>query len=122
MRIPERKELLELYSEEVEKFLIYLEDYLETDDETSRLNHIIHGKISEFFSILLNNTIDKSVLVKLKRTKKQLIAYCLELLSIQWCEDIVVLMKKISNKKHCWKIVVNKKLEYSEDFIEEIFD
>lgn len=122
MRIPERKELLELYSEEVEKFFIYLEDYLETDDETSRLNHIIHGKISEFFSILLNNTIDKSVLVKLKRTKKQLITYCLELLSIQWYEDIVVLMKKISNKKHCWKIVVNKKLEYSEDFIEEIFD
>jgi len=31
-------------------------------------------------------------------------------------------MKKISNKNHCWRIVQDKKLEYSCDFIESIFD
>jgi hypothetical protein len=60
--------------------------------------------------------------MRLKRNKKQTVTYCLELLSIEWCEDIIVLMKKISNKKHTWKIVQDKKLGYSWDFIESIFD
>jgi len=34
----------------------------------------------------------------------------------------MVLMRTISNKRHTWKIVQDKKLEYSWDFIESIFD
>ena len=60
--------------------------------------------------------------MRLKRNKKQTITYCLELLSIEWCEDIMVLMRTISNKRHTWKIVQDKKLEYSWDFIESIFN
>ena len=123
MKIPEETKLLELYSYGIESFVLNLQDYLKTDNKVSELKSHIGFKLSKIFSIIFDYNGDKKLLLmRLKRNKKQTVTYCLELLSIEWCEDIVILMKKISNKKHCWRIVQDKKLEYSWDFIESIFD
>jgi len=123
MKIPEKTKLLKLYSDSIEKFIINFQDYLENDSKTSELKCYIGFRLSEISGIIsAYNGDKKSLLMRLKRNKKQTVTYCLELLSIEWCEDILVLMKKISNKKHCWKIVQDKKLEYSWNFIESIFD
>jgi len=123
MKIPEKTKLLELWSYCIESFISNLQDYLKTDSKTSELKFHIGFRLSEISSIISNYNGDKKLfLMRLKRNKKQTVTYCLELLSIEWCEDILVLMKKISNKKHCWRIVQDKKLEYSWDFIESIFD
>lgn len=123
MKIPEKTKLLELWSYGIESFISNLQDYLKTDSKTSELKFYIGFRLSEISSIISNYNGDKKLfLMRLKRNKKQTVTYCLELLSIEWCEDILVLMKKISNKKHCWRIVQDKKLEYSWDFIESIFD
>ena len=123
MKIPEKTKLLELYSYGIESCILNLQDYLKTDNKVSELKSHIGFKLSEIFGIIVDYNGDKKLfLMRLKRNKKQTVTYCLELLSIKWCEDIIVLMKKISNKKHCWRIVQDKKLEYSWDFIENIFD
>ena len=123
MKIPEKTKLLELYSYGIESCVLNLQDYLKTDNKVSELKSHIGFKLSEIFGIIVDYNGDKKLfLMRLKRNKKQTVTYCLELLSIKWCEDIIVLMKKISNKKHCWRIVQDKKLEYSWDFIESIFD
>jgi hypothetical protein len=123
MKIPEKTKLLELYSYGIESCILNLQDYLKTDNKISELKSHIGFKLSEIFGIIVDYNGDKKLfLMRLKRNKKQTVTYCLELLSIEWCEDIIVLMKKISNKKHCWRIVQDKKLEYSWDFIESIFD
>ena len=123
MKIPEKSKLLELYLKNIDKFIINFQDYLETNSKTSKLKFHIGFRLSEISGIISDYNGDKKLFImRLKRNKKQTITYCLELLSIEWCEDIVVLMKKISNKKHCWRIVQDKKLEYSWNFIENIFD
>jgi hypothetical protein len=123
MKIPEKSKLLELYLKNIDKVIINFQDYLETNSKTSKLKFHIGFRLSEISGIISDYNGDKKLLLmRLKRNKKQIITHCLELLSIEWCEDIVVLMKKISNKNHCWKIVQDKKLEYSWDFIESIFD
>jgi hypothetical protein len=123
MKIPEKSKLLELYFYGIESFVLNLQDCLKTDNKVSKLKYHIAFRLSEISGIISNyNGDEKLLIVRLKRNKKQTITYCLELLSIEWCEDIKVLMKRISNKKHCWKIVQDKKLEYSWDFIESIFD
>ena len=60
-------------------------------------------------------------LIRLKRIKKQLITYCLELLSLEWNEGVLVLMRRISNPKHCWRIVQDKSLSYTQEFVNKIF-
>ena len=123
MKIPEKTKLLELYSYGIESFVLNLQDYLKTDNKVSELKYHIGHKLAEIFSIITGYDGDKKLfLMRLKRNKKQTITYCLELLSIEWCEDIMVLMRTISNKRHTWKIVQDKKLEYSCDFIESIFN
>ena len=122
MKIPEKSKLLKLYSNSIEQFILNFQDYLETNSKTSELKYYIGFRLSEISGIISNYNGDKELLLmKLKRNKKQIITHCLELLSIEWCEDILVLMKNISNKKHCWRIVQDKKIEYSWDFIESIF-
>ena len=123
MKIPEKTKLLELYSYGIESFVLNLQHYLKTDNKVSELKYHIGHKLAEIFSIITGYDGDKKLfLMRLKRNKKQTITYCLELLSIEWCEDIMVLMRTISNKRHTWKIVQDKKLEYSWDFIESIFN
>tara|TARA_R110000868_G_scaffold298903_2_gene559106 strand:+ start:29167 stop:29538 length:372 start_codon:yes stop_codon:yes gene_type:complete len=123
MKIPEKSKLLKLYFDNIKKFIINFQDYIETDNKTSELKFHIAFKLSNISSIVSDYDVDKKLLLmRLKRNKKQTITYCLELLSIEWCEDIIVLMRNISNKKHTWKIVQDKKLDYSWDFIESIFD
>ena len=123
MKIPEKSKLLELYLKNIDKVIINFQDYLETNSKTSKLKFHIGFRLSQISGIISDYNGDKKLFImRLKRNKKQTITHCLELLSIEWCEDIVVLMKKISNKKHCWRIVQDKKLEYSWDFIESIFD
>jgi DNA-directed RNA polymerase subunit L len=123
MKILEKTKLLELYSYGIESFVLNLQDYLKTDNKVSELKYHIGHKLAEIFSIITGYDGDKKLfLMRLKRNKKQTITYCLELLSIEWCEDIMVLMRTISNKRHTWKIVQDKKLEYSWDFIESIFN
>lgn len=122
MKIPEKSKLLELYLKNIDKFIINFQDYLETNSKTSKLKFHIGFRLSEISGIISDYNGDKKLFImRLKRNKKQTITHCLELLSIEWCEDIVVLMKKISNKKHCWRIVQDKKLNYSWDFIKNIF-
>ena len=60
-------------------------------------------------------------LIKLKRIKKQLITYCLELLSLEWNEGVLVLMRRISSPRHCWRIIQDKSLPYSHEFVNKIF-
>lgn len=123
MKIPEKSKLLKLYSDSIDQFILNFQDYLETNSKTSKLKCYIGFRLSEISGIISDYNGDKKIfLMRLKRNKKQTITHCLELLSIEWCEDTIVLMKKISNKKHCWRIVQDKKLEYSWDFIESIFD
>jgi hypothetical protein len=123
MKIPEKTKLLELYLDNLERYIINFQDYLETDSKTSELKCYIGFRLSEISGIISDyNGNKKLFIMRLKRNKKQTITHCLELLSIEWCEDIIVLMRGISNKKHCWRIVQDKKLEYSWDFIESIFD
>jgi hypothetical protein len=123
MKIPEKTKLLELYSYGIESFVLNLQDYLKTDNKVSELKYHIGHKLAEIFSIITGYDGNKKLfLMRLKRNKKQTITYCLELLSIEWCEDIMVLMRTISNKRHTWKIVQDKKLVYSWNFIENIFD
>jgi len=123
MKIPEKTKLLELYSYGIESFVLNLQDYLKTDNKVSELKYHIGHKLAEIFSIITEYDGNKKLfLMRLKRNKKQTITCCLELLSIEWCEDIMVLMRTISNKRHTWKIVQDKKLEYSWDFIESIFN
>ena len=123
MKIPEKTKLLELYSYGIESFVLNLQDYLKTNNKVSELKYHIGHKLAEISDIISNYNGDKKLLLmRLRRNKKQTITYCLELLYIEWCEDIIILIKKISNKKHCWRIVQDKKLEYSWDFIESIFD
>jgi hypothetical protein len=123
MKLPDSKKLLELYFNNIEKFVVNLENYLDNGDKVSQLKFNIAFKSSNILSIVSDYDGDKKLLLmRLKRNKKQTITYCLELLSIEWCEDIIVLMRNISNKKHTWKIVQDKKLDYSWDFIESIFD
>ena len=123
MKLPDSKKLLELYFNNIEKFVINLENYLDNGDKVSQLKFDIAFKSSNILSIVSDYDGDKKLLLmRLKRNKKQTITYCLELLSVEWCEDIMVLMRTISNKRHTWKIVQDKKLDYSWDFIENIFD
>jgi hypothetical protein len=123
MKIPEKSKLLELYLKNIDKFIINFQDYLETNSKTSKLKFHIGFRLSEISGIISDYNGDKKLFImRLKRNKKQTITYCLELLSIEWCEDIVVLMRTISNKRHTWKIVQDKKLVYSWNFIENIFD
>ena len=123
MKIPEKTKLLELYSYGIESFVLNLQDYLKTDNKVSELKYHIGHKLAEIFSIITGYDEDKKLLLRrLKRNKKQTITLCLELLSIEFNEEIRNLMRTISNKRHTWKIVQDKKLEYSWDFIESIFD
>jgi hypothetical protein len=123
MKIPEKSKLLELYLKNIDNLIINFQDYLETNSKTSKLKFHIGFRLSEISGIISDYNGDKKLFImRLKRNKKQTITHCLELLSIEWCEDIIVLMKRISNKKHCWRIVQDKKLEYSWDFIESIFN
>jgi len=122
MKIPDSKVLLKLYSEEILKGLDNLEDYLNSDDKISELKLLIHFKLANVFGILLDNFQDSHTLIRrLKRVKKQVITLCLELLSLSSDENVRNLMRRISNKRHCWRIVCDKKLEYSRDLIEGIF-
>ena len=123
MKIPERIEILKLYSDIADKISINLENYLDNDDKISELKYHICSRKIEFLSILLDEHKDKKLLLRrLKRNKKQTITLCLELLSVMPTEEIKNLMKTISNKKHTWRIVQDKKLEYSWSFIEIIFN
>ena len=123
MKIPDSKVLLKLYSEEILNGLDNLEDYLNSDDKISELKLLIHFKLANVFGILLDNSQDSHTLIRrLKRVKKQVITLCLELLNLSSDENVRNLMRRISNKKNCWRIVCDKKLEYSGDFIEGIFD
>lgn len=123
MKIPEKTKLLELYSYGIESCILNLQDYLKTDNKVSELKSHIGHKLAEIFSIITGYDEDKKLLLRrLKRNKKQTITLCLELLSIEFDEEIRNLMRTISNKRHTWKIVQDKKLEYSWDFIESIFD
>jgi len=123
MKLPERTELLKLYLNLIEKFEIDFKNYLKTDNKISELKCHIGFRLAEISCIITDYNEDKKLLLRrLKRNKKQTITYCLELLSIEFDEEIRNLMKTISNKKHTWKIVQDKKLEYSWDFIESIFD
>jgi DNA-directed RNA polymerase subunit L len=123
MKIPEKTKLLELYSYGIESFVLNLQDYLKIDNKVSELKYHIGHKLAEIFSIITGYDEDKKLLLRrLKRNKKQTITLCLELLSIEFDEEIRNLMRTISNKRHTWKIVQDKKLEYSWDFIESIFD
>lgn len=122
MKLPDKKQLLNLYSDNVDQFIFNFQNYLENNNKTSELKYYIRYGLLELFSIINGYDGNKKLLVqRLKRNKKQTITHCLELLSIEWDKDIIVLMNKISNKKHCWKIVQDKKLEYSWDFIDSIF-
>ena len=104
-------------------FMKYGNEYISNPTKISELYYNILNKVQEFSSILLESSTDiKFLLMRLKRVKKQVITLCLELLSLSSDENVRNLMRKISNKKHCWRIVCDKKLEYSGDFIEEIFD
>jgi hypothetical protein len=123
MKIPEKTKLLELYLNSIENFTVDFEDYLKTDNKISELKCRIWFKLTEISSIISDHNEDKKLLLRrLKRNKKQTITLCLELLSIEFNEEIRNLMRTISNKRHTWKIVQDKKLEYSWDFIESIFD
>ena len=123
MKLPDTKKILELYLNSIENFTVDFEDYLKTDNKISELKCRIWFKLTEISSIISDHNEDKKLLLRrLKRNKKQTITLCLELLSIEFDEEIRNLMKTISNKKHTWKIVQDKKLEYSCDFIESIFD
>jgi hypothetical protein len=123
MKLPDTKKILELYSNSIEKFVINFEDYLKTDNKISELKCHIGFRLAEISCIIADYTEDKKLLLRrLKRNKKQTITYCLELLSIRFDEEIRNLMRIISNKRHTWKIVQDKKLKYSWDFIESIFD
>jgi hypothetical protein len=123
MKLPDTKKILELYSNSTEKFVVNLENYLDNDDKVSQLKYYLCNKKIEILSMLLEEHQDKQLLLRrLKRNKKQTITLCLELLSIKFDEEIINLMKTMSNKRHTWKIVQDKKLEYSWDFIESIFD
>lgn len=123
MKIPDSKVLLKLYSEEILKGLNNLEDYLNSDDKISELNLLIHFKLANVFGILLDNSQDSHTLIRrLKRVKKQIITLCLELLSLSSDENVRNLMRRISNKRHCWRIVCDKNLKYDWSLIEGIFD
>ena len=118
MKIPEKEELLKLYIDNVD----ILKDYLNNDNKISELKYHIHDKKIERLNLLLEEDKDKKLLIRrLKRNKKQTITLCLELLSIDFNEEIRTLMKTVSNKKHTWKIIQDKKLEYSWNFIGSIF-
>jgi hypothetical protein len=112
-------------------FMKYGVNYINNDSKIIELYYQTLYKIENFFTLLLETSLKqtkkesidiKSLLKRLKRNKKQTITLCLELLSIEFDEEIRNLMRTISNKKHTWKIVQDKKLEYSWDFIESIFD
>lgn len=123
MKIPEKSKLLELYLKNIDKFIINFQDYLETNSKTSKLKFHIGFRLSEISGIISDYNKDKKLLLRrLKRNKKQTITYCLELLNIEFDGEIKNLMRTISNKRHTWKIVQDKKLEYSWDFIESIFN
>jgi len=123
MKLPDTKKILELYLNSIENFTVDFEDYLKTDNKISELKCRIWFKLTEISSIISDHNEDKKLLLRrLKRNKKQTITLCLELLSIEFNEEIRNLMRTISNKRHTWKIVQDKKLEYSWDFIESIFD
>jgi hypothetical protein len=123
MKLPDTKKILELYLNSIENFTVDFEDYLKTDNKISELKCRIWFKLTEISSIISDHNEDKKLLLRrLKRNKKQTITLCLELLSIEFDEEIRNLMRTISNKRHTWKIVQDKKLEYSWDFIESIFD
>jgi hypothetical protein len=122
MKLPDKKQLLNLYSDNADQFILNFEDYLENNNKTSELKYYIRYGLLELFSIITGYDGNKKLLVqRLKRNKKQTITHCLELLSIEWDKNVLGLMNKISNKKHCWKIVQDKKLKYSWDFIDGIF-
>jgi hypothetical protein len=123
MKIPQRIEILKLYADIADKISINFENYLDNDDKICELKYYICSRKFEFLSILLDEHKDKKLLLRrLKRNKKQTITLCLELLSIKFDEEIKNLMRTISNKRHTWKIVQDKKLKYSWDFIESIFN
>jgi hypothetical protein len=123
MKLPDTKKILELYLNSIENFTVDFEDYLKTDNKISELKCRIWFKLTEISSIISDHNEDKKLLLRrLKRNKKQTITLCLELLSIEFNGEIRNLMRTISNKRHTWKIVQDKKLEYSWDFIESIFD
>ena len=119
MKLPEKEELLKLYIDNVD----IIKDYLNNDDKIFELKYYIYDKKIEHLNILLEEHKDNKLLLRrLKRNKKQTITLCLELLSIRFDEEIRNLMRTISNKRHTWKIIQDKKLEYSWDFIESIFN
>jgi hypothetical protein len=123
MKLPDTKKILELYLNSIENFTVDFEDHLKTDNKISELKCHIWFKLTEISSIISDHNEDKKLLLRrLKRNKKQTITLCLELLSIEFDEEIRNLMRTISNKRHTWKIVQDKKLEYSWDFIESIFN
>ena len=123
MKLPDTKKILELYLNSIENFTVDFEDYLKTDNKISELKCRIWFKLTEISSIISDHNEDKKLLLRrLKRNKKQTITLCLELLSMKFDEEIRNLMRTMSNKRHTWKIVQDKKLEYSWDFIESIFD
>lgn len=123
MKLPEKSELLKLYSNNIDKFIFNFEDYLTSDDNISKLKYGLYERKINALSILLEEHRDKKLLLKrLKRNKKQTITLCLELLSIIPDDEIRNLMRTMSNKKHTWKIVQDKKLGHSWNFIESIFD
>jgi hypothetical protein len=123
MKLPDTKKILELYLNSIENFIVDFEDYLKTDNKISELKCRIWFKLTEISSIISDHNEDKKLLLRrLKRNKKQTITLCLELLSMKFDEEIRNLMRTMSNKRHTWKIVQDKKLEYSWDFIESIFD
>jgi hypothetical protein len=123
MKLPDIKKILKLYSNSTEKFVVNLENYLDNDDKVSELKYYLCSRKIEILSLIHKEHKDKKLFLRrLKRNKKQIINLCLELLSIKFDEEIRNLMRIISNKRHTWKIVQDKKLKYSWDFIESIFD
>lgn len=119
MKLPEREELLKLHFDSINAMI----DYFNNDDnKILELKYYICDKKVEFLNILFEEHKDKKLLLRrLKRNKKQTITLCLELLSIEFNEKIRNLMRTISNKKHTWRIVQDKNLNYSWDFIESIY-
>jgi hypothetical protein len=123
MKLPNIKKILKLYPNSTEKFVVNLENYLDNDDKVSELKYYLCSRKIDLLSILLEEHKDEKLLLRrLKRNKKQTITLCLELLSMKFDEEIRNLMRTMSNKRHTWKIVQDKKLEYSWDFIESIFN
>ena len=118
---PNQEKLLEIYMKAIDAYANELHGYYISNNKISELKCQIGFKLSEFYSIITDNNDDKLLLRRLKRNKKQTITYCLELLSIEFDEEIRNLIQSISNKKHTWRIVQDKKLEYSWDFIERVF-